>query len=102
MNFLVDFYLTMRYSQLAAIRQTAPIRTQGGSGLERDGTDIFAVVQITAIGAPTTKSRPANAARGLLMNAVIRSPSRKAVAARVVPQLGQGIPVSERKTHACK
>ncbi len=61
------FYLTMRYIQLAAIKQTALIRTQCGSGLERDGTDHCAVVQITAIGAPTTKSRPAAGPDALLI-----------------------------------
>ena len=78
---------------------TAPMRIHPGMGVGITGTGHLAIAQRAASGAPTTKRRPAAAASGLAEKAAIRLPSRKAVAALVVPQVGQGIPVSERKTH---
>lgn len=87
-------------AQLATIKPTIARRTHLGSGEGRAGTGQRATVQRTAIGAPATKNRPAAAARGFAAKAVRRSPFRKAVAARVVPQDGQGILVSERNVQA--
>ena len=94
--------MAMTQTQLAMIKQTTARRTHLGRGEGRAGTGKRNAVHRTATGAPTTKSRPAAAASGLLANAVRRSPSRKAAAARVVPQVGQGIPVSERKLQGRK
>ena len=58
-----------------------------------------ATAHSAASGAPITKSRPPAAASGLAAKAASGSPSRNAVAARVVPQVGHGNPVRERKTH---
>ena len=86
-------------AQLATIKPTSAKRNHFGGGEGSAGTRHPAAVHRTATGAPTTKNSPAAAASGLVANAVRKSPFKKAVAARVVPQVGQGIPVSERKLH---
>lgn len=86
------------YAQFAAMIATTEARIQLGRGVGKAGTGHRANAHRTPIGAPNTKILPAAAARGLAANAVSRSPSRNVVAARVVPQVGQGIPVRERNT----
>jgi len=75
------------------------MRTHMGRGVGSNGTGHRAIAHSVAIGAPATKRRPIAAASGLAANAARISPLRKAVAARVVPQVGQGIPVMDRKMH---
>lgn len=86
-------------TQLMAMSATAPTRIHMGMGVGSNGTGHRATAHRVASGAPTTKRSPKPAASGFAANAARNSPLRKAVAARVVPQVGQGIPVMDRKTH---
>ena len=86
-------------TQLMAMSATAPTRIHMGMGVGSNGTGHRATAHRVASGAPTTKRSPKPAASGFAANAARNSPLRKAVAARVVPQVGQGTPVNDRKTH---
>lgn len=94
--------VTIRYNQLAPITATIANRARIVAREVIGGTGQPAIDQTAASGAPVTNRRPAAAARGLAVMAATRSPWRKAMAARVVPHVGQGIPVAERKTQGHK
>ncbi len=90
--------MMIRYSQFNNTRTAVVTRSQPALDPSATGIGRRDTAQKTASGAPATKIKPAVAASGFAANADARSPSRKAVAARVVPQLGHGTEVIERKT----
>jgi hypothetical protein len=77
-----------------------PARAHLGSGVGTSSMGQLRAAQTGARSPPATKPIPAIAARGLAAKASPTRPSKSAMAACVVPQVGQGRPVMARNGQA--